>query len=148
MISKTGEYIKELKPVFDQINILGSNQGNTRLGVIYKNESFNLNVDDINIFNSNGVKCDMYGISCGNPQCKNGIIGFSYEVEKGRTTSSTTYNTAIWEKGKMIPANVTTTTTYPDKTIKTAQYCTNKIHSVKSVLLFWNQYSKEYEIHK
>lgn len=147
----SGYPLKKLPAVFTSISVVNTYQNNPRLQMVYNGETVNTYHDNIQMaFGGKhvGVKADMYGAACGNPNCKNGVIGTSTRIEKGETVTKTYNNTTYWYKGHLVPADITVTETNPDRVITEKEYCNDPIHSVKIVMLFWDEATGTYKLEK
>lgn len=147
----SGYPLKKLPAVFTLISVISTYQNNPRLQLVYNGETVNAYHDDIQMaFGGKhvAIKADMYGASCGNPKCKNGVMGTSTHVEKGETVTKRFNNTTYWYKGHLVPADITIIETNPDRVITEKEYCKDPIHSVKTVMLFWDEATGTYKVEK
>lgn len=146
-----GDRLKSLPAVFTSISVISTYQNNPRLQLVYNGETVNAYHDNIQMEfggKHTGIKADIYGAVCGNPKCKNGIVSTTTRVEKGKTTTTTYSNTTYWYKGHLMPADITITETNPDRLITEKTYCTDPVHSVKVVMLFWDKPTGTYKVEK
>lgn len=147
----SGYTLKKLPAVFSSISVISTYKNNPRLQLVYNGETVNAYHDDIKMAFGGmhvAIKADMYGAVCGNPKCKNGVIGTTTQVEKGETVTRRINNTTYWYKGHLVPADITIVETNPDKIITEKQYCKDPIHSVKTVMLFWENATGTYKVEK
>ena len=142
--------MKFLPNVFDHIDIVSTYDNNPRMQLIYNGEKVNAYHDDIQIQYGKVavIKCDMYGASCGNAECKNGIIGFTDHTVKGKTTTQKYNNTTVWRKGHLVMADVTITETSADRVVKETKYCDNPIHSIKHAALVLDHATGKFVLEK
>lgn len=146
-----GYTLKKLPAVFSSISVISTYQNNPRLQLVYNGETVSAYHDDIQMAYGGkhvAIKADMYGAVCGNPKCKNGVIGTTTQVEKGETVTRRINNTTYWYKGHLVPADITIVETNPDKIITQKEYCKDPIHSVKTVMLFWENATGTYKVEK
>ncbi len=149
--NKFGDPLKSLPAVFTSISVISTYQNNPRLQLVYNGETVNAYHDDIQMaFGGKylAIKADMYGATCGNPKCKNGVVGTTTHVEKGKTTTTTYNNTTYWYNGHLVPADITVIETSSDKVITEKKYCEDPIHSIKVVMLFWDSATGTYKVEK
>ena len=147
----SGYPLKKLPAVFTSISVISTYQNTARLQLVYDGETVNAYHNDIQMAfggKHTGIKADMYGAACGNPKCKNGVIGTTTRVEKGETVTKRFNNTTYWYKGHLVPADITVTETNPDRVITEKEYCKDPIHSVKTVMLFWDNSIGTYKVEK
>lgn len=142
--------LKLLPAVFDSLKIIDVYNNNPQMQLIYKGEKFNAFHDGIKMSagQASVIKGDVYGIPCGNPICKNGIIGYTNQTIKGTTSTKTFNNTTVWKNGHLEVGNVTITETTSDQTVKEEEPCTDPIHNIKNVWLLFDPNTGKYKIEK